>query len=274
VNPFLPAFVPDSRGNRLKSYDIRRRPEPHTERRIYLCGPSGVEKQIRWLVDYRGLSARTLDLRPEDKGKWSHRVAASGPIPRDIRATLELLTEVVTLPERKHLDIALTLDFYKDPDPDLDPYSWPNTETGDLVHRGKYHASPAARNELAQKLARVARTHPFYVLADYVAPVPGHDSSKASFGAGLAGAVAAELGKPLVEVSCKRKNRPEAKDRPPDGLEDEFTIANDVDGDVVLIVDDVWRTGDSMSGVAAAARRAGARAVVGLTGVRTMRGRG
>ena len=252
----------------------RPRADPQ-QRRVYLCGPEEVATQVRWLLESRSLKPTLLPLRDQDH-EWSHRFSAAGPIPAEIRETMDLLTEVVTLPVRAGIDIALTLDFYKRPDPDVEPMNWPNTAAGELVNRAKYRKSATARDELVAELTRVTSSHPFYGAADYVLAVPGHRPAEYSFGADLAQRVAAAIDRPLLEIRCLHDERPAAKEREvngPQDLADEFAVPEAVAGRVVLIVDDVWRSGDSMQGVATAARRSGARAVLGLAGARTMRAR-
>lgn len=277
VGMFFPAFIPDSRGNRLDGFEVKKlRDESSAERYIYLCGPDEVATQVRWLLDYYGLEPKELELRDRDRKQWSHRLSANGPVPAGMRQVLDLLKDVMSLPVREGLDIALTLDFYKNPDDEVDSYQWPNTEAGELVNRAKYRGSAGARDKLVARMAEVARGHAFYRAADFVLPVPGHDASKVSFGESLAKRVAGALALPLAEVRCKRATRPPAKDRgaeEPGSLEDEFQVVTPLGGGIALIVDDVWRTGDSMNGVGLAARRANARAVVGLTATRTMRAR-
>ncbi|HET7425524.1 MAG TPA: phosphoribosyltransferase [Gemmatimonadales bacterium] len=245
-------------------------------RRVYLCGPTEVATQVRWLLDYRSLQPRELALRDQDRRHWSHRIHAEGPVPNDIRATMDLLKDVVSLPVREALDIALTLDFYKQPDPDIDPMQWANTTAGELVNRAKYRGSVAARDALVERMVGVVRTHPFYAAAEYVAPVPGHSAGGYSFGVDLARRVAAALALPVAEVTCRSAERLPAKERDVNGgvnLDGEFALPHEVHGRIVLVVDDVWRSGDSMHALGQAARAKGARAVVGLTGARTMRGR-
>ena len=54
-------------------------------------------------------------------------------------------------------------------------------------------------------------------------------------------------------------------------LEGEFRFGAEVVGRVLLVVDDVYRSGDTMAAIASAAKTAGAAAVFGLVGAKTLR---
>jgi predicted amidophosphoribosyltransferase len=143
---------------------------------------------------------------------------------------------------------------------------------GSLIHRGKYRGSPDALEGLSSRLADAASQHALFQATDVVLSVPGHDSSKQSFGEGLAYEVAKKIGVPLLITKCSESLRAEAKA----GLETEeladlFTVDPSAHNQVVLIIDDVYRSGATMSAVARAAARAGARGRLGLVGARTLR---
>jgi predicted amidophosphoribosyltransferase len=79
----------------------------------------------------------------------------------------------------------------------------------------------------------------------------------------------------MVKVVARSEYRTEAKKLEGSDrariLDGEFTVTQRLDGQRVLIADDVFRSGMSMSAVAAAARDAGALRIYGICGVRTMR---
>ena len=85
----------------------------------------------------------------------------------------------------------------------------------------------------------------------------------------------AARGIPIIKVAAKSEFRPEAKNLEESErlsfLDDEFGVSQGLDGQRVLIADDVFRSGTSMGAVASAARDAGAVKVYGICGVRTMR---
>jgi hypothetical protein len=272
MRSFLPPFLRDSRGNRLETYRV----VPIRDRddvRLYLCGPQEVAQQTLWMLQTPG--ARQIKLEDGQEREWSHRIHVDGPLPGSVKETLELLKRVLTLVRRPHLDVALALDFYKKPDPELDPKQWPDTAAGSMVKVAKYWNNSEALDDLVGAIAKVVGQHKIYSAVDYVSSVPGHDTTKTSFGEHLAAELAKRLSKPLVSPRAAHAVRPAAKER--DNLEttltleDEFAFGPEVAGRVVLIVDDVYRTGQTMDSVAKAAKEAGAVAALGLAGAKTLR---
>src|ERR1035437_3079131 len=184
----------------------------------------------------------------------------------------ELLEKVVTIRPPSGVNIAIALDYYKDPDSDPDPMQWKNTKAGELVSRAKYKKAPGALDDLTRELVSVVRRHPLLSGCDAVLSIPGHDALNESFSGQLARAVAADLGIPFERTGARRVTRPEAKAiGESDDLSNEFTVNSVVRGRPVLIVDDVLMSGRTMAAVANAARRAGAVAVCGLVGAKTLK---
>ena len=150
-----------------------------------------------------------------------------------------------------------------------------DTPAGSLVHMAKYYGYPEALDALGSALAKVINGHALLKTADVIVSVPGHDTSRVSFGEHVAAAVAKKTGKPLIAATAAHTSRPAAKEREKvEGgidLEDEFTLPDDVDSRGVIIIDDVYRSGQTMEAVAKAAKEAGAERVYGLVGARTMR---
>lgn len=269
-----PAFFSDSRGNRLQQYAVRRvRNSDHT--RLYLCGPDEVATQVGWIL--QGVGGRAIALAPDQTSEWTHRYHVDGPLPDHVTDALDLLTEVLTLATQPFVDGAIALDFYKDPESDPDPKKWKNTAAGSMVNSAKYYGNDDALDDLIRALSNVLRRHPIYAAADFVVSIPGHDTTRQSFGEQLAKVVAFQVGKPLIAAQAVRQVRPAAKQRElVEGgisLADEFRLSAEVEGRVLVPIDDVLRTGDTLRGVAKAAKSANAAAVLGLVGARTMRSR-
>ena len=105
--------------------------------------------------------------------------------------------------------------------------------------------------------------------------IPGHDSTRVSFGSRMATTIAHRRGIPIIKVAAKSEFRPEAKNLEESErlnfLHGQFSVPYRLDGQRVLIADDVFRSGTSMGAVASAARDVGAEEVYGICGVRTMR---
>jgi predicted amidophosphoribosyltransferase len=192
---------------------------------------------------------------------------------------LQLLQTIVTVPSSPPPEFSFALDWYKNPVGE-DSYNWPNTKTGDLVNSGKYRfrSQPELQRQagldLSNRLCETIRKHPLLRNASMILDVPGHDSQRVSFGSRLAATVARSLGKTMLRVDTRSAFRAESKNRGGAQealLEGEFIVPGAVQGQSVLIVDDVIRSGTSMAAVAKAARMAGAQQVLGICAVRTMR---
>lgn len=274
VDLFWPAFDGNGRADLLEKFQVTTltdRPDDPTQW-LYLCGPEGAARQVEMVG---GAACERLDVQESKAMEYSHRYVWRRGMTPGVRPMLRLLKEVRTLRRYDEVDCALVLDWYKVPDDDVDPQQWPNTASGELIYRGKYYktasvARQAARQTLVERLADVIDRHALYCGATAIVTVPGSAGDYKSFGEGLTGAVAAKVGKQVVMTTPKGAHAPR-KEGAHEDLSDAFTLPTSVAGDVV-IVDDVVRSGASMSAVALAARKAGAARVFGLAAVKTMRG--
>jgi len=159
-----------------------------------------------------------------------------------------------------------------EPEEGVDSFQWPRTEIGALVYRAKYRRDETALEILSERLAAVATTNELFRATDYVLTVPGHKPAQESFGEVLAAQVAAKVGVPVLKTRCSLAERPEAKSGiGTTELESHLDIDRAVGGKVVLVVDDLYRSGSSLAAVAKAATRSGARGRLGLVGARTLR---
>ena len=257
----------DSRANRLDRYRVSCRSD-QSEFYVQLCCVQEIASQVEKALGH-------LHCRPAPGGgvQWTHRFRFDGPYHRSLRDFLDLLKRVLTLTPVSELDCALVLDFYKVPDPDLAPTDWANTEVGERVNRAKYWATDPVEQRragrwLADALAEVVEQHSGYQSADAIVAVPG---TQTEFGDKLARAVAHRVGKPLVRAVASSKDRRPAKEGHATGGLEQFIVPSLDAGTEVIIVDDVYRSGKTMRGVAVAARAAGAGSVLGLVAARTMR---
>lgn len=268
----------DARGNKLEAWNVT----PHHSgqsigHHLWLRGTSQMVEQIIWSApEYRSVSVPA-----SSRLQWTHLLYAPGDLGDSTRALLELLSRVVTLPSLSEVRCSLALDWYKIPEDDVDPYRWANTEAGQLVNLGKYQyrfdSEQQARvgRELCKRLCAAVGLHPLLSQADVVLDVPGHDAKQVAFGSRAAATVARDTSKPVVRVSARNEFRPEAKsltrEQRSEAIRDQFYIQTPLYGRSTLIVDDVFRSGDSMREVARAARAVGASEVYGICAVRTMR---
>lgn len=268
-------FRRDSRGNRLAKWAVTHESEGHV---LWLRGPDEAVLQVLALAPEH----RPLQVPAAASTAWTHALRSPrADIQPSVRLLLDLLTRAVSLASPPGVEFAIALDWYKAPEPGVDPYKWPNTIVGHLVSSGKYTYRYNADKQrevglqLVDVMCQAIEGHGVLSRADVIIDVPGHDSTRVSFGSRVAATIARRRGIPMVKVHAKLAFRPEAKNftstERAGVLRDEFTVSQEVAGNRVLIVDDVFRSGTSMGAVATAARISGARTVYGICGVRTMR---
>jgi hypothetical protein len=270
-----PPFRSDSRANRLESWTITR--EGSAGHFLWLRTADAVVAQLRRLAP--GYSP--CQLRSNPLVTWTHVFWSPGALRLDVAELLAVLSVTLTLRCPVVLDFVLALDWYKTPADGVPATSWPNTETGELVSRGKYRYKTDGDHQakvgllLMQKMSVVIQGHPLLRKADVVLDVPGHDAERVSFGSRMAAKVARDFKVPKVRVKARDTFRAEAKSVDPlhraNILAGQFSIARDLHGHTALIVDDVFQSGASMAETARAARAAGANRVLGICAVRTLR---
>jgi Phosphoribosyl transferase domain len=131
------------------------------------------------------------------------------------------------------------------------------TDVGNRLVRAKYRGSVADLSPIATQLASVITNHPAYARAAVIVTVPGtsHD-----FSARLGEEVARRASRLCVLLTRRRSN-----------AGPEFVLDSNLvkDRDVILL-DDVYRTGDTLRDAAQVLRKAGAHQVLGLTATCTV----
>jgi predicted amidophosphoribosyltransferase len=275
INPA--GYRRDPRGNRLEGWTTSTVRGGHV---LWLRGPDEIARQVVDLVPAYQLLPRAITAG----SWWTHALElAESEVRYPIHCLLDLLKEVITLPARPYLDFAIALDWYKIPEDGVDSRQWKNTAAGELIHAGKYRFRFDADRQRAAGLAAVGmmcdviERHALLKHAAIVLTVPGHDSRRVSFGPRLAATIAMHRDLRMVKVKAKSQFRPEAKNLKAANriqvLRDQFTVPDEIRGQPVLIVDDVFKTGSSMSEVARAARQSGAVRVCGICCVRTLSNR-
>ena len=125
------------------------------------------------------------------------------------------------------------------------------TELGQQVHSAKYDKNIENLNLIADELVKVITNHIAYDKIDVIAVVPGDFSDR------LGQEVARKTFKQCVHI-----NRI--------GPKLELTDSNSVKGKYVILLDDVYRTGDTMRSAAEVLRTRGALQVFGLTATCTV----
>lgn len=152
---------------------------------------------------------------------------------------------------------ALALDFHKVAQDQLPPPAGERfllTELAKRLHQAKYQRNAADIRSIASELTSVIASHAIYNEAGIIAVVSGrkHDCS-------------IQLGTEVANLAAKMCVTLAKQDEA--DAESKFMLAEPglVRDRGVIIVDDVYRTGDTMRDAAQVLRRAGARRVLGLT---------
>lgn len=133
------------------------------------------------------------------------------------------------------------------------------TESAKRLHHAKYRRNVADVSSIASELAGIIASHPLYEKAETIAVVSGrsHDCSV------RLGTEAAHLvGKPCITFAVQKECDAGSKFM--------LTEPDLVRDKVVIIIDDVYRTGDTLRNAAQTLRGAGARQILGLTATCTV----
>lgn len=272
-----PLRGPNNRGGGfVLSHSHAPSPGGHT---LYVAGPAGVLPQLM-LIDPRYTHQGDLSVGT------AHSLQGEGHTPlAETSELLVVLGGVLTLRALDQLDFALALDWYKRPVQGVAPGEWPNTEFGDLIYQGKYCCKMPDDAEkrrttgwaICEAMALSATQHPLLRHVDAIAAPPGHDARRVSFGSSIAAGVAQLLTKPLIRCVSEHPFRTPAKAKTVDhqtriaAIKDQFGCREDVTGQSILIVDDVYSTGATAQETARALRASGATGVASLSVAKTMR---
>lgn len=256
---------------------------------LFVSGPEGAITQVR-------LTDPTYTLR--SSMIYSHSLNGTGTHPTPETSTLlELLTGAVTVPCGGSLDFAIALDWFNKI---VEGAIADLTDLGDLVHRGKYLYTPL-RDDLADlvhrgkyfytplgdvqnlkevgwavvdEIAEFVGQHPLLKGVDAIAAPPGHDPNVLSFGSRVAAGVALRRDIPLVRCTSPPEFRAPVRSLEfsarAEALSGKFRCPDDVSGQRILIVDDVYATGATAEETARALRAAGAGQVASIAAIRTM----
>lgn len=269
----IPAYTGDGRGGKIENAWKRVLPDGSaSDDFVDLCCPQEAVDQI---LACSGSIAQQVKVPEELEARVSHSLYFEDGLPAQPRELVYLLKEVVSIPAPVGVDFAIALDWYKQVEDGVDPREWADTAMGQCIHYTKYATQPtwstsrAKRRELIRALVGFVQRHPLYADAIAVSAPPGSAADGQSFAELLAQDVAAAVGKPYVSQTASGP-RPQQKE----GVHQDFSVAFTMSANLtgpVIVMDDVYRTGSSMSGAALAARRAGATSVLALTAVRTLR---
>lgn len=260
----------DRRGNRIKRHELF---TSTAEAADFLCieGCRDVVAEIESaMARFGGRRIDPSTLRTPDGALWPTVFRYPTPRRAEVRQLVTLLTEVLTLASVPELDVGLALDFHQRGCGDG---TLERTEVGELVYRAKYWTgNPTARSEagkeVCDRLADVIRRHPLYSAAGLIVAVP---STRTGLSELLAEAVAQRVQKPWVTAVETTGSAWENKDGTDGVTPKQYRVTDKVFGTDVIVVDDLYRSGQSMRGVAAAVKARQAFSIYGLAATRTLK---
>jgi len=263
-----PLLMRDSRANVLTRYKISTKQTGDAEALLTCC----VDEIADQLVRAGGDGCYVASLTEKSSKTYTHAIAFRHGVPPEIEELAELLSTVLTLTPVRGIDLAISLDWHKQPGENDDLI---NTEMGRSIQYTKYATYPngsSSRREWAKLVSAMSKfvlEHPEYVEAGAITAPPGHLSNGNSYGEKLAKAIARETQIPYLPMTANGERLPQKESSVIPDLTDEFEMEMSVEG-TILIIDDVFHTGSTLAGAAAAVRRAGASKVLSLTATRTL----
>lgn len=255
----------ERRGDKVAKYRIT---EVRRGTALVVDCPDWIADQIQMIF---GSSCESRPLAEHVADDYTHGFLFRDGAPNNLETTMQNLASVLSIPAPDYVDVAITLDMYNRPN---DQDELERTPAGYWIWTTKHASEPTwsnsrnSRRLMIDALVNVIQHHPLYANATAIVTAPGHKADGQSFGEILAREVATKVGIPFVETSSPGP-RPQQKETPQD-LTDVFTVQEQLTGDVIVL-DDVYHTGGSASGAAAAAKRAGADRALSLTVARTIR---
>ena len=141
---------------------------------LLLCASPEVAAQVEALaVGY----FRPATLTDAGKRSWTHAYRFPNGVPVDLGLVLQLLKECVTLSARPGVNLAISVDWFKQPNDDGDLVP---TDMGRCINYTKYAPYPngsgsvAARRQLHDAMTELIVRHPVYDTTRFVTSPPGH----------------------------------------------------------------------------------------------------
>lgn len=267
--PTINEFIYPASPSRINAYEIQESSDPRYRFDVFIASP-----ELPIMHVQRSLPGGFIKTGVSPSDQYQVCLRYSGQFPETLPDLLDLLKDRLCLPTGNWapLDLALALDYYKIP-PAEDGGEWKNTNSGELVSRAKYWVSDPGmqrlcREKIVEKVADTIRRHPILNSASRIVSVPGSKGNGSSVGESIAAGVATRLGRPLI--STIGPVRPERKGDQAASIAGLFSVPEMIHGNCV-IVDDVWRSGETAAEVGRAARTAGASAVHAVVAAKTMR---
>ena len=200
------------------------------------------------------------------------------PPSREIEPLLKLLMEHITVVDGSDECHALAMHTLPDPDPEVTAFH--RTKIGALVHRAKpyslWSGDPDEALRLAARLEEFISTHPAYRRATRIFPAPASNKAKKfDLPSVMAKEIANSLDMKVGTVSQIRNVKPQKDVESLEALRENrrnsVTIDDDLSGETVVFLDDIYRSGQTLGDLVRAARGAGAKEVLCLTATKTMK---
>lgn len=215
---------------------------------------------------------------PQDSGLLGFEkvVRLRGSVPasgvEEVGDFLSLLNSTLTIEDL--LDESHALGYHQDEDA---AGGLVRSALGNLVFRAKYNRPPdeAARTKVLSAMRRFIERHPRYALADVLAAIPPHDKgTQQSLCRRMTAELVHEFGCREVKI-VRRSSTPPQKDISDEdrtrGVERRIAnqkgsmkVDDNLDGELVVVLDDLYGSGGSMLEAARALKESGASEVLGL----------
>nr|HDM60010.1 ComF family protein [Bacillota bacterium] len=229
------------------------------------------------LVDHAFPNLTHIGWRPSTKSvNYTYIKGATSQEIEELGKYLQLLKHILVLRLNKNLenyfkdelDQCFALDFNLE---DSETY----TDVGQLEYEAKYNRDQQCANKLAKRLAGVCASHPNLNEVDCIAAVPGNPGKEFHLPDLLVEKMGEYLSRDTGLDLRKSRSTPQLKNLPLEEkietLKDVFVLDDDVKGESILLVDDLYQSGTTMWTLARFLKENGADKVYGLVCVKSWR---
>ena len=203
-------------------------------------------------------------VREDDAQKEIVLVTQSRELRGQVRRVLSVLSQAVTIEDHADLSHALAIHRY----PDIESHSY----VGDLVQKAKYRQTSVEQLELADAMLGFIDAHPGFSGVSRVSCPPSSSGNRwAGLTGFLADHVSRNLNLPKVAIEGPTR-RPRKQTEHLDDCSDvhgTFWVSERIQGETILVVDDLYGAGCTTNETVRVLRLAGARRVLSLAGSKT-----